>query len=290
MPNYSTEPFAEAVKYLQGKISVPTNGWRDSLDAAHDAAFVVAGAKGSLLAGIRSITEQALTEGWALDRFQARFKLVTDGWSGNSPWRARVIFQTNLRQAYAAGRYSYQLAPSTLEKFPYFQFVHSDHSDFRPLHKALDGKIFKATEIPFALPSGFGCACRYTSLSEEALGDRKVTELTSDDLLEGIPVQPEPGFDYTPGQTSAARRRAAIGEVLKRLPPQDRQSVEAEIEQLDRRYKQAAELAPTLEALDRSELEQRLGALEALDDPSEEDLATIAAIRALLFFGGSTDD
>ncbi len=289
MPDYASLSFPEAIKYLQDKISIPTNGWRDIMDAEHDSSFIVAGAKGSLLADIRSITERGITEGWTLDKFKTKFNTVADGWSGNKDWRAQIIYQTNLRMAYSAGRYSYQLAPETIKALPYMEFVHSDHTNFRPLHKALDGKVFKATQIPLIVPSGYGCSCRWISLDKEMLGDRTVSTLQRGDEIEGIPIKPEPGFDYTPGQSSAEARKNMIQNIIKRLPPQERAAVEAEIKVLNKRYQVAAELADMYTGMSATEIRDRLAELEAIALPTEEQLAEMAALRALVLGYPSTN-
>lgn len=284
MPDYSNVPFNEAIAYLSQKISIPTNRPGMVLNAEHDAAFIVAGAKGSLLADIRSITERAITQGWPLDKYKAKFNQVADGWSGNKDWRAQIIYQTNMRMAYAAGRYTYQLDPETIKAFPYLQAVHSDHSNYRPLHKALDGKIFKAQEIPLSLPNGFFCGCRYISVDKEMLGDRTISDLKRGDKIDGLPIEPEQGFDYVPNQSSATARRNMIQDIMKRLPPKERQSVEAEVKKIDNRYQKAAELLPTLD-LSASEISDRLTELEAIANPTEEEIIEAIALRAIWLQG-----
>lgn len=288
MPDYSTVPFAEAIAYLAQKVSIPSPG--TALDAEHDSAFVVAGAKGSLLADIRSITKRGITEGWTLDKFKAKFNVVADGWSGNKDWRAQIIYQTNLRMAYAAGRYSYQLAPDTIKAFPYLEFVHSDHTNFRPLHKALDGKVFRADKIPLAVPNGFGCGCRWISLDEEMLGDRTISTLERGDEIEGIPVEPEPGFDYTPGQSSAKTRKDMIDNIIKRLPPKEANWVREEIKRVDATFAIASEvveatpkqLPPILEGLTVEELQDLIKVLEGILLKTDAIQAQIDEIRKLI--------
>jgi len=159
---YATVPPAEAIAYLRDKVDIPTDGWHEFPDYYQDAAFTVAGAKGALLSQIHNAVNRAISEGQTLAEFSKRFREIAEGWVGNKPRRAQIIYQTNIRMAYAAGRYAHQLDPKVLKIQPYLQFIHSDAQVPRPHHKALDGKVFRATEIPFAVPNGFGQGNRWS--------------------------------------------------------------------------------------------------------------------------------
>lgn len=240
---YSTQPFQEAIDYLLGKINLPTDSWRDLLDDEHDAFFMSAGAKGSILSDLAQATTQAISEGWSLEEFSKRFDTIAEGWAdmrGDRDWRARIVFQTNLRQAYAAGRYEYQLDPEVVAIQPYLQYIHSDSAQPRPSHIALDGLVFPANELPFYPPDGYGCGCRTISLSQRDL-DRaglSVSELRRGDTAtydfdgktEQAVLEPEPGFDYIPGQASRGERRVQVmAEVVSRLEGPIREQVMADI-------------------------------------------------------------
>ncbi|WP_375588102.1 phage minor head protein [Hoeflea alexandrii] len=92
------------------------------------------------------------------------------GWSynGERGWRTQTIFETNLRTAYAAGRYAQMSAPDTLAAFPYWQYNHSGAVHPRVDHKAWDG-LCLAADDPFWQtnypPNGFRCGCFVTPVS-----------------------------------------------------------------------------------------------------------------------------
>jgi hypothetical protein len=220
---FKTQPFPEAVEFLRQKITLDTDGWRDIAGDEADAFFVVAGAKGSLLAEMRSITEQAITEGWRPEQFRERFDQVAAGWDGANPWRADLIYRTNIRQAYARGREEYQFDPGVLSVFPYLKYQHSDALQPRPLHKALDGKIFPAQEIPYTCPNGYNCGCRYTSATEDEAQAQGISTIRRGQTIPTeagpLPVEPDEGFDRTPGMAKGEERDRIIQRVIDRSPP-----------------------------------------------------------------------
>lgn len=222
---YATVPPAEAIAYLRDKVDIPTDGWHEFPDYYQDAAFTVAGAKGALLSQIHNAVNRAISEGQTLAEFSKRFRQIAEGWVGNKPRRAQIIYQTNIRMAYAAGRYAHQLDPAVLKVQPYLQYVHSDAQVPRPHHKALDGKVFRATEIPFAVPNGFGCGCRYVSLTEEEVAAEglEISNLKRGDLIDTeqgkMALEPDKGFDYIPGRTSPETRYNLLLEAASKMPP-----------------------------------------------------------------------
>jgi hypothetical protein len=220
---YYMQAFPEAIDYLRQKITLGTDTWRDIAGDEHDAFFVVAGAKGALLNQLRELTEQAIDEGWRPDEFRSRFETVAQSWAGNNPWRADLIYRTNIRQSYARGREEYQFDPEVLAVFPYLQFQHSDALEPRPTHIALDGQVFPAQEIPMTLPNGYGCGCRYTSMTEDEARARGISSVRRGSLVKtpaGLqPVEPDDGFDRRPRAVRGAERARIIQRVIERSHP-----------------------------------------------------------------------
>ena len=87
-------------------------------------------------------------QGQAIEKFRARFDQVVHqhGWQykGSSGWRTRVIYETNLRMAHAAGRYRQLKDPRLVQVRPFWQYHHNDNVNFpRQHHVAWDGLIFR---------------------------------------------------------------------------------------------------------------------------------------------------
>lgn len=236
---YQRLPFEEAVAYLAEKISLPTGSWRDLRDDEHDAFFVVAGAKGSLLSELREAVETAIRTGQRLEDFRPTFERIAQGWehNGTAGWRSRIILQTNLRASYGRGREEMQLDPEVLRLQPYLRYVHGGATNPRPHHLALNGEVFTADALPWALPCGYGCTCRYVSLSSrrlEQLGLQPSALRRGDTMPDGTRLQPDSGWDRQPGQARGERRQQLIQNVIDRSPPEIAQQVKADVQRYER--------------------------------------------------------
>ena len=214
-------PFQAQIEYLKNKLNLPTQAWDDIRGAAHDRAFIVAGAaKADLVADLQRAMVQSVTDGTGLQAFRKNFKAIVakhgwTGWTGEGTpageaWRTRIIYQTNMSTSYWAGRYRQMTDPEVLKLHPYWRYIHSDsvlHP--RPLHLAWHGLTLLAshpfwkTHFP---PNGWGCQCRITSVT------RKEGEASAragmDDIPEGWDqIDPKTGeqlgidksFGYAPG-------------------------------------------------------------------------------------------
>lgn len=222
--------YQEAIDYQRQKIRLPTRSWRDISGRAHDRAFVVAGATGdALLADLQQAVMAAHTEGIRLEEFRRRFEgiVAKHGWTGwtgeDTPagraWRARVIYEINLRTSQAAGRYAQMTHPDMVRVRPYWQYRHGEHRTPlmpRRQHLAWDGTVlrwdhpFWRTHYP---PNGWLCSCGARPLSLRGLkrlgkdgpDDAPVIETRPvRDPVTGqithVPVGIDEGWDHAPGR------------------------------------------------------------------------------------------
>ena len=231
-------PFAAQIDFLRQKLRVPTERWDDIASAAHDRAFVVAGAaKADLLADLHQAVIKA-AEGGGLPAFRKDFKALVakNGWTGwtgegtkeGEAWRTRVIYQTNLATSYAAGRRAQLSEPGVLKLRPYWRYIHSDGVlNPRPQHLAWHGLTllhdhpFWATHYP---PCGWGCQCRVESVSRlegEASARAGLDEPPGGwdrlDPKTGAPVGIDKGFDYAPGASVLRPMQELIDAKLVKL-------------------------------------------------------------------------
>lgn len=205
-------PFDEAIAFFRQKVSTPTESWRDVWDAAHSKMFMVAGANSkALVDDFKGAIAKALEQGTTLDDFRKDFDTIVKrhGWSykGERGWRTKTIFDTNLRTAYAAGRYAQMTEPDTLATFPYWQYHHSGAVHPRLQHKNWNGTCLAADD-PFWQtaypPNGFGCGCFVTPVSRPGLrrlgkaGPDRSPDL--DQLGTDQPLGVDPSFAYNPGR------------------------------------------------------------------------------------------
>ena len=98
----------------------------------------------------------------------------------------------------------------------------------------------EAEFIGQTLPSGWGCGCRYISLSQRQL-DAQGLEVSSlkkgdtvevampDGRTESTTLRPDEGWDRPPGQARGARRQELIQRVIDRSPPEIAQQIRADV-------------------------------------------------------------
>ncbi|WP_174800690.1 PBECR2 nuclease fold domain-containing protein [Martelella limonii] len=177
-------PFKEAIDFLTGKVNLPTRRHDDLKHAAHVRAFSVAGVtRDDMLADFRAAIEKARSAGTGLKEFRKDFDAIVDrtGWRYNShgkteeerrAWRARIIYTTNMRTSYMAGRYKQLNDPDVLKYRPYWKYVHSGALHPRKLHLSWNGLVLAATDPAWRImfpPNGWGCGCDIEALSARQL-------------------------------------------------------------------------------------------------------------------------
>jgi Phage Mu protein F like protein len=232
-------PFQEAIDYLAGKTNLDTDSWIEGQGLIQTVAFTVAGAKGRVLQDIRNAVDRAIQDGISIRDFAKQFNAIADSYvdnwqlKGDRAWRGQLIYEQNLRQAYGAGRYAQMTDPDVLNRRPYWQWAHGDSRAPRPVHLALDGKVFPANSLPFFVPCGFGCKCQVFSLSQRDV-DREGLQV--EHLEHGQDIDytdpngqtrtaqllPDPGFDWKPTGKLTKERQT---ELLKGLDPDIRKLV-----------------------------------------------------------------
>jgi len=170
-----------------------------------------------ILADLRAAVDKAITSGITLQTFRKEFDSIvqTYGWQykGGRDWRSRIIYDTNLRAAYTAGRWRGLVKG----EFPYLQYHHAPWvKEPRPMHLHWNGLI-----LPFddpwwdthAPPNGFGCQCWIDGVSSgglRALG-KAWPDVRPNDGTYGwldkntgrvheIPRGIDPGWDYNVGK------------------------------------------------------------------------------------------
>lgn len=223
--------FEEQIAFFRSKENLPTRTWRDIERAAHDRAFVVAGATNfDLLQDLREAVGKAISQGESIDKFRARFEEIVakrgwTGWTGEGTpqgraWRTRTIYQTNMATSYAAGRWRQLNDPDFARLRPYWRYVHSGAFEPRPQHKAWgDARLTLRYDHPFWKthfpPNGWGCGC--TVYAVEAPEDGDATSPPAGwnvrDKKTGELAGISEGWDYAPG---AENQYTSLRELIAR--------------------------------------------------------------------------
>jgi len=223
-------PFEQAIQYFRAKLKlVQSPKWADMLHGEHTNGFTVAGAANdAILTDFYEAVDKAVSQGTTLEDFRKDFDQIvtTHGWSynGSRNWRSKVIYQTNVSTAYAAGRYAQMTDPDVTRYQPFWRYVH-DNSVKHPRkdHEQWDGLVLAHddpwwnTHYP---PNGWGCGCTAEPVSRRELkamgksGPDTAPDLkmrteplnTSAGKIEiEVPEGIDPGWGYRPGSAATLK-------------------------------------------------------------------------------------
>lgn len=258
-----------AVAFLRDKKLFATWDYREIFGAAHRRTFTVAKVmKLDLLTEIHASLVQAQRDGKGFDewRRQLRPTLARHGWLGTTEVfnprtgefktikvnarRLHTIYETNIRSAYAHGRYLHQMASPTLDMWMY---VSALLPTTRPQHAAMHGRVYPRSH-PFwdahYPPNGYNCHCHVRAYSSAQLARRGITPSTEYEPFA------DPGFTHRPAEGIEAawdRKILSAPDALKPLAKQEKQisdlydtafDADADLAQVFMRHKPAMVLDP----------------------------------------------
>jgi SPP1 gp7 family putative phage head morphogenesis protein len=215
-------PFTEAIDFLRAKLGtqLPSTTWTDTYGRVNSVGFAVAGAwKDALLSDLGAAVLDHLENGKTVQQFQPVFEAIAAkhqwAYKGKPAWRAAIILNTNIRSAYAAGKW--QQIQRVKQDRPYIRYVAVLDARTRPAHRAWNGTILPVedkwwqTHFP---PNGWNCRCTVMSLSDRDLvrkgwkvdaspaGPGLVPTVVNDRTGEGLKAVPygiDPSFEHNPG-------------------------------------------------------------------------------------------
>ncbi|MGQ0529998.1 MAG: phage head morphogenesis protein [Panacagrimonas sp.] len=228
---FGSLPFKEQIEFLQNKIPVPTRGWADIYGAEHDRAYIVAGiTRMDVLADLKAATVAAAADGEGLAAFRKRLRQsqAEKGWAfpGDFNRRSRLIYQTNMRSSYGAGREAQMADPALRARLPFKLYRHGGSRDPRPQHLAWNGLVLRADDPwwdTHSPPNGWGCRCKAFLVNQRTmdrlglrLGDAPPLELrdvtvgqqSGNPRTVSVPKGIDPSFEHRPGAT-------ALGELAR---------------------------------------------------------------------------
>ena len=179
------QPPRKAVEYLEQKKVAPSEDWWRVQGNAHNQAFVVAHmSRLDLLEDVRQSLLDAQKNGWDLKRWSQEIepKMKQRGWWGKqdvftedgqrqvqlgSSYRLKTIYQTNMAQAYEAGRQAVMWDDNPL--FPYVMYSAILDNKTRPQHRALHGVVMRKSDPAWqaiAPKNGYNCRCTTIELMQ----------------------------------------------------------------------------------------------------------------------------
>ena len=238
-------PPQEAIEHFRRKGFAIGFDWRDVDAATHAVAFTVAkGMRQDVLEDIREAVDEAIADGTTFRQFYNRLAptLQEKGWWGRremtdpltgerrivqlgSPRRLQIIFDTNIRTAYAKGHW--EKIERLRARMPYLRYTAVLDARTRPEHRAWHGTVLPVnhpwwrTHFP---PNGWRCRCSSMQLSQSDLDrygysvspdpDNRAREWTNRRTGEitQVPLGIDPGFAHNVGMLdlrTLAERHAA---------------------------------------------------------------------------------
>jgi hypothetical protein len=281
------QQFQQQVDFFKAKLNLPTERWDDINAAAHDRAFIVAGAqKADLLNDLRLAVDKSIS-GDSIGQFRKDFAaaVAKSGWTGwtgegttaGQAWRTRVIYQTNMATSYAAGRWQQLHDPALLSVRPFWRYIHNDSvMSPRPQHAAWGASgltlphdhAFWRTHFP---PNGWGCHCSVHPVRMPAKGDATTPPEGWDsvDAKTGAPPGIDKGWAYAPGANTDMPLRQMVQDKLISYPPAIAKALAADIGRYINTTEAATAFAQRM-LVERSVKEPLfLGFVETVDKVSE---------------------
>lgn len=246
-----------AVRYLAGRSELTqTYSWQDLWQEEHATQFTISRlARADLLADVQRMISATVAGNMGRRDFgrDAKALLAEAGWWGEKevldpltgrmvttrfdPARLKLILDTNVRSAYAAGQW--ERLQRSKRSHPYLRYVTARDGRVRPAHQAWDNVTlpvddgFWHTHFP---PNGWRCRCRVVAVSQRDyergttptgqpmrkqaldLGTREWVNQRSG-VVERVPVGIDPGFGYNVGRARAASLSRLVQDKLAALPP-----------------------------------------------------------------------
>ena len=264
-------PPAEAMAFMDGRqLTADTYHWHDLWRDEHQRAFTVSRlARGDLLEALQaSLAKSVAGDLSRRDWIKSTEQLLKNaGWWGTTEVtdprsgemlktrfnhaRLQLIFDTNVRQAAAAGQW--QRLVRNQRTHPYARYVAMDDDRTRPQHRAWHNVTLPLDDPWWSThrpPNGYRCRCRMIGVTQReydqgevldrpgAETDRKAPivrapmaktappEALRDwrnpatGAIEKIPDGIDPGFDYNPGTTGRSQAfEAMVQAKLARMLP-----------------------------------------------------------------------
>ncbi|QDL55338.1 PBECR2 nuclease fold domain-containing protein [Rhodoferax aquaticus] len=241
---------AQAVDFLQRrKMLTVTHSWQDLWHEEHAQQFTISRlTRVDLLATIQKMITKSVQGDLSRRDYMrnAKAALSEAGWWGEKTVidpatgrevitrfdaaRLKLIYDTNTRQAYAAGLW--ERAERNKAAMPYLRYITQRDARVRELHRQWDN-VTLPVDHPFWNthwpPCGYRCRCRAMSVSQREYDQGKTPDgspmkktapevLTRDWVnkrtgeVSAVPVGITPGFDYNVGQAST--RAAALQKLV----------------------------------------------------------------------------
>ena len=133
--------FKEAVAFLKKKKTLTADEYKLLDEESRAKAFTVSGYTSmevlqTFLNELSDACEQGKTKKDFMDNMNDF--LLRNGYTGLNPFKADVIFRTNMQTAYNAGHYKSMTDPTTMKLRPYWKYTTAGDGQVRETHAMID--------------------------------------------------------------------------------------------------------------------------------------------------------
>ena len=164
--------FKEAVAFLKKKKTLTEDEYKLLDEESRAKAFTVSGYTSmevlqTFLNELSDACEQGKTKKDFMDNMNDF--LQRNGYTGLNPFKADVIFRTNMQTAYNAGHYKSMTDPTTMKLRPYWKYTTAGDGQVRETHAMMEGRIYRADDPIWDIwypPNGFRCRCSVVSMTK----------------------------------------------------------------------------------------------------------------------------
>ena len=185
----------DAFEFLSSKKAMTVDDYVALAQEKRSAAFTMSGIENEdLLTSVKdALAEVVKTGGTDADFGKAVDAAFEDfGVTGVEPWRTRLVFDTNVRQAQADGEWEQLHEPGVMDAFPFYRYRTRGDDRVRPNHRWMDGRVY-ASDDPiwdeWWPPNGFNCRCWIDYISRSEAEEKGIVA-----DVERPPVHPDDGF------------------------------------------------------------------------------------------------
>lgn len=184
-----------AEDFFNSKIAITSGHHAEVLAHEHAVAFTVARvANADFLKDIHGAISDAMQNGTSFKQFKRDFQktMTAKGWASENeemPRRLKIIFETNMRSARAAGRWT--RIQDEKDDLPFLKYMQSTAAKRRHEHQKYYGLI-RPVEDPIwntiFPPNGYGCKCWVMQITQQQAEREGISEPISniDDVQESF--------------------------------------------------------------------------------------------------------
>ncbi len=216
MPEQDIPKPKDAMAFLKRKkvIIRPGNEWFDINSGEHAQTFSVAHcASVDIAEQIFGFMNEALANGESFQDFKKKMipMMQESGWYGRPDvtakdkgyinWRLKIMYQTNMSTAYAAGHYRQQMRGA--DGRPYLVYKQVQRDTKRDAHEKLHDTAYPADHSfwdEYYPPNGYRCGCYTVSISESQYQNGPYTKGASGPDLAEFRKSVDEKWRYNPGQ------------------------------------------------------------------------------------------